>query len=283
MGDATSLARAPWRRRLYLIIFEADTPAGKAFDVGLLLAIAFSVVAVMLDSAESMRRDYGAWLDGAEWLFTVVFTIEYVLRLAVAPRPGAYARSFFGVVDLLAVLSGYASLLLPGSESLMVIRSLRLLRIIRVFKLGRFLGEANVLWQAVRTSRDKVVVFIATVLILVLILGAAMYLIEGPEHGFTSIPLSVYWAIVTITTVGYGDVAPQTLPGQILAAGAMILGYAIIAIPTGIVTAELLEAYHRPTTRVCPACLSEGHLYASAYCRDCGSPLELASPGRDEG
>ena len=269
-------ARAGWRARLYVIVFEADTPPGKAFDVSLLLAILLSVAAVMLETSESVRARHGAALRALEWGFTVLFTLEYGVRLAIVPRASVYARSFFGVVDLLAVLPSYLSLLLPGTQSLLVIRALRLLRIFRVFKLGRFLGEANLLLTALRTSRDKVIVFVGTVLILVLILGAAMYLIEGPERGFTSIPVAVYWAIVTVTTVGYGDIAPQTVIGQILAAAAMIMGYAIIAIPTGIVTAELLQAFHQPTTGTCQACLSEGHVYGARYCRDCGAALESA-------
>ncbi len=276
MSDPVTAARAAWRKRWYVIIFEADTPAGKAFDVALLIAIVLSVVAVMLESAVGTEGDVDLWLRALEWGFTALFTVEYVVRLAVVSRPLGYARSFFGVVDLLAVLPTYLSLLLPGSQSLLVIRALRLLRIFRVFKLGRFLGEANLLLRALRTSRDKVIVFIATVLILVLILGALMYLIEGPENGFTSIPVAVYWAIVTVTTVGYGDLAPQTIAGQMLAACAMILGYSIIAIPTGIVTAELLENWRMATTRTCPACTSEGHEQGARFCKDCGVSLEAS-------
>ena len=191
----------------------------------------------------------------------------------------AYARSFFGIVDLVSIVPTYLSVLLPGSQSLLVIRALRLLRIFRVFKLARFLGEANLLLTALRTSRDKVVVFIGTVLILVLILGAAMYLVEGAESGFTSIPRSMYWAIVTMTTVGYGDIAPVTVPGQALAAAAMILGYSIIAVPTGIVTAEIFEAWrHSLSTRACPRCSSEGHELNARYCKDCGAELGESAP-----
>ncbi len=276
MADSVAAARAAWRRRWYVIIFEADTPAGKAFDVALLIAILLSVVAVMLESAVATEERVDLWLRALEWGFTALFTVEYVVRLAVVTHPLAYARSFFGVVDLLAVLPTYLSLLLPGSQSLLVIRALRLLRIFRVFKLGRFLGEANLLLRALRTSRNKVIVFIATVLILVLILGALMYLIEGPENGFTSIPVAVYWAIVTMTTVGYGDIAPQTVAGQMLAACVMILGYSIIAIPTGIVTAELLENWRMSSTRTCSACTSEGHEHGARFCKDCGVPLEAS-------
>jgi voltage-gated potassium channel len=271
---------ASWRENLRVIIFEADTPAGKAFDVALLVAIVLSVTAVMLESVAWVRRDYGVELSLIEWLFTLLFTVEYVLRLAVVPRASQYARSFFGVVDLLAILPTYLSVLVPGAQSLLVIRGLRLLRIFRVFKLGRFLGEANLLTQALTRSRHKVTVFLGTVLILVTILGAVMYLIEGPENGFTSIPLAVYWAVVTMTTVGYGDLVPQTVLGQTLAAMVMILGYSIIAVPTGIITAEIVEtavASRKVTTRCCPHCMSEGHEPTAGYCKDCGGALEAAS------
>ncbi|UCE85974.1 MAG: ion transporter, partial [Deltaproteobacteria bacterium] len=252
--------RAPWREALRRIIFEAETPEGKAFDVALLWVILASIVAVMLESVASVRSVYGPALRAAEWGFTVLFSIEYGLRLACATRAGAYARSFFGIVDLLAILPTYLSLLLPGSQSLIVIRGIRLLRIFRVLKLGRFLGEMSLLTAALRNSRHKIVVFLGTVLILLLILGSAMYLIEGAESGFTSIPTGVYWAIVTMTTVGYGDIAPQTVMGKLLASAVMILGFSIIAVPSGIVTAEIVESVTRKpvTTRVCPDCMSEG-------------------------
>jgi voltage-gated potassium channel len=271
----------PWRQRLRVIIFEADTPVGKTFDVLLLVAIVLSVVAVMLESVPELQREYGTVLYRTEWAFTLLFTVEYVLRLVCVPRPLRYARSFFGLVDLLAILPTYLSILLPGAQSLLVIRGLRLLRIFRVFKLAHFLGEASVLSAALAASRHKVVVFLGTILILVTILGAAMYLIEGPENGFTSIPLAVYWAIVTMTTVGYGDIAPQTVAGKSLASLVMILGYSILAVPTGIVTAEIVEQVQsgqRPTTRCCPTCLSEGHILAARFCRDCGAVLDSNQP-----
>jgi voltage-gated potassium channel len=268
---------APWRERLRIIIFEADTPAGKAFDLALLVAIMLSVSAVIAESVASYRQRYGTALDVAEWFFTVLFTLEYLLRLACVPRPGAYARSFFGIVDVLAILPTYASVLVPGAESMLVIRTLRLLRIFRVFKLGRFLGEADLLSSALSRSRHKIIVFLGTVLILVTILGAAMYLLEGEANGFTSIPRAVYWAVVTMTTVGYGDIAPQTVPGQTLAALVMVLGYSILAVPTGIVTAEIVDAATsarlKITTRSCPGCLSEGHEPSARFCKDCGAPL----------
>ena len=225
-----------------------------------------------------MRSQYGLWLRWAEWGFTLLFTVEYIARLACVRSPARYALSFFGLVDLAAILPTYLSLLLPGAQTLLVIRVLRLLRVFRVLKLARFLSEANVLAAALRSSRHKVTVFLGTVLCLVLIMGSAMYLIEGPASGFTSIPRSMYWAIVTMTTVGYGDIAPSSIAGQVLAAAVMILGYAIIAVPTGIVSAELVQSVRRPvTTRVCSECLSEGHELTAAYCKDCGAAL----PGRE--
>jgi voltage-gated potassium channel len=270
--------RAAWRDELRRIIFEADTPAGKAFDVTLLWVILASILAVMLESVNSVRSVYGTWLRVAEWVFTLLFTVEYGLRLVCAMRAGTYARSFFGIVDLLAILPTYLSILLPGSQSLLVIRGLRLLRIFRVLKLGRFLGEMSLLMSALRSSRHKIVVFLGTVLILLLILGSAMYLIEGEESGFTSIPTGVYWAVVTMTTVGYGDIAPATAIGKVLASAVMILGFSIIAVPSGIVTAEIVESVTQRsiTTRVCPGCMSEGHQLSARYCKDCGA--ELVAP-----
>jgi len=269
---------SPWREKLRVVIFEADTPAGKAFDVGLLAAIVLSVVAVMLDSVAGLRTRHGELLDYAEWFFTLLFSAEYALRLACSPRPLRYARSFFGVVDLLAILPTYLSLLIPGAESMIVIRGLRLLRTFRVFKLGQFLGEASLLRDALAASRHKITVFLGTISILVTILGAAMYLIEGARNGFTSIPVAIYWAIVTMTTVGYGDIAPVTVSGKLLASLVMILGYSIIAVPTGIVTAEIVEgaaASRKITTRSCPNCLSEGHERGANYCKDCGTSLTV--------
>jgi voltage-gated potassium channel len=272
---------ASWRYLLHEIIFEADTPAGKAFDVTLLVAIAASTACVMLESVESVRARYGAELLWAEWGFTLLFTAEYVLRLLVVERPVAYARSFFGIVDLMAIVPTYLSVLLPGSQSLLVIRTLRLVRIFRVFKLVELVGEARLLMVALRASQMKLAIFIGGVVILMTILGSIMYLVEGPESGFTSVPRSVYWAVVTMTTVGYGDIAPVTVLGQTLAAVVMIMGYAIIAVPTGIVTSELLDAVRRPVnTRSCPSCMSEGHALTARFCRDCGAPLE---PGEERG
>jgi voltage-gated potassium channel len=262
------------RRHLRIIIFEADTPAGKAFDVALLFAIVLSIIAVMLESVASIAQSFGEELRLAEWIFTLLFTIEYGLRLFCVDRPSRYARSFFGIVDLLAILPSYLSLFIPGSQSLLVIRALRLLRIFRIFKLARFLSEANVLLTALRSGSRKVVVFLGTVLVLVAILGSAMYIIEGEEHGFDSIPLSMYWAVVTMTTVGYGDMIPHTPLGRLLSTLVMVIGYSIIAIPTGIVTSEIIQASRKPiTTRHCPSCLTEGHETSARYCKDCANKL----------
>jgi voltage-gated potassium channel len=262
--------RERWRE----IIFEAGTPEGKAFDVALLIAILMSIFAVMLESVASIRERFGPALYVAEWVLTLLFTAEYVARLVVVEKPARYARSFFGVVDLLSILPTYLSLLFPGAHSLLVIRSLRLLRIFRVFKLGRFLGEQNLLMTALRLGHSKIFVFFATVLILDLILGTAMYVVEGAAGGFTSIPIAMYWAIVTTTTVGYGDISPSTPLGQVIASIAMLLGYSIIAVPTGILTAEIVDAARHPhTSRTCPHCMSEGHLLEARFCRDCGGQL----------
>ena len=265
-----------WRGRLYRVIFEHDTPAGKAFDVALLAAIALSVMAVMLESVPDVHRRHGGVLVAAEWAFTGLFTVEYVLRLLCVRRPLRYALSFYGVVDLLAVVPTYAALFFAGAQELLVIRALRLLRVFRVLKMGEYLAEAGVLEAALRRSRPKITVFLVTVLTLVLIVGAVMHLVEGPENGFTSIPISVYWAIVTLTTVGYGDIAPRTAAGQVLASAVMIIGYGIIAVPTGIVTAELVRGDPgRPAPRPsnCPACGAAGHDDDAAHCKYCGAAL----------
>lgn len=263
---------------MHEVIFEADTPAGKAFDVALLVAIVLSVMAVSLESVAPVRAAFGRELRVAEWVFTVLFTVEYILRLICVGRPIRYAASFFGVVDLLAILPTYLSLFIPGSQSLLVIRALRLLRVFRVFKLAHLVSQAEILMTALRASRGKITVFLGTVMTVVMIVGAAMYLIEGEANGFTSIPRSVYWAIVTMTTVGYGDIAPQTVPGQVLAAVLMVLGYGVIAVPTGIVSVELASAErHHVTTQSCPECAAEGHDHDARFCKICGAPLERES------
>jgi voltage-gated potassium channel len=265
--------RSSWKKNLHAVIFEAETPAGKWFDIILIFSILASVIAVMLDSISSVNTSYGHILISIEWFFTIIFTIEYVLRLICVGRPLLYATSFFGVVDLLAIIPTYISLFIPGSEYLLVVRILRILRIFRVLKLVQFMKESLLLMRALRASARKIIVFLFTVLTLVVILGSFMYLIEGVENGFTSIPRSVYWAIVTLTTVGYGDISPQTSLGQILAAFIMILGYSIIAVPTGIVTVELSQASIKKATRSCSDCSAEGHDSDAEFCKYCGAKL----------
>lgn len=261
-----------WRRDLHTVIFRNETPGGKAFDVALLVTITASVLAVMVDSIGSIHDTYGRQLYLLEWAFTIIFTIEYGLRLLSSPRPGVYARNFFGVVDLMSILPTYLSLLLPGSQYLQVIRVLRVLRVFRILKLAAYIGEAEILIVAIRNSRRKLSVFIVAVLALAVVLGTAMYLVEGRTNGFTSIPLSIYWTIVTITTVGYGDIAPVTPLGQAVASVIMLLGYAIVAVPTGIVTMELVRG-GRSGAAVCSVCGVGHHQSDATYCRRCGVPL----------
>lgn len=263
-----------WRFQLHEIIFEADTPVGKLFDVLLMWTIVISVVAVMLDSVTAIRNQYGSMLYLLEWLFTIMFTIEYLLRLLCVGRPLKYAISFFGIVDLVAIVPTYLSLVLPGSQYLLVIRVIRVLRVFRVLKLAHYLGESIVLLQALKASRRKISVFLFAVLTIVVIFGSLMYLIEGEENGFTSIPRSVYWAIVTLTTVGYGDISPQTALGQAFAAMIMIMGYGIIAVPTGIVTVEMSNLSKKEIiTQACLECSAEGHDADAKYCKFCGAHL----------
>jgi voltage-gated potassium channel len=278
-ADAMS-DRAAWRRELYRIIFQHDTRGGKLFDVALIVSIVASVIAVMLDTVESIHATSGDLLYAAEWGFTVLFTAEYVLRLLCARNAGRYARSFFGIVDLLAILPTYVSVLIPGSQYLLVIRILRVLRVYRVLKLVKYVGEADTLMTAMRESRRKITVFLLAVLVLAVILGSVMYIIEGEQSGFTSIPRSVYWTIVTLTTVGYGDISPQTNLGQTVAAVIMMLGYSIIAVPTGIVTIELSRARERrPPPRRCPDCGEVGHDPDAVHCKFCGERLERGAGG----
>jgi voltage-gated potassium channel len=266
--------RRSLRAELHEIIFEADTPGGKAFDVALLVLIILSVVAVMLESTSTMAARYGQVLRTFEWIVTILFTVEYLLRLYCVGRPARYARSFFGLVDLLAILPTYLSLIIPGAQSLLVIRALRLLRVFRVLKLAHFVGEASELTAALRGSARKIIVFLGAVLAIVVIVGSMMYLIEGEANGFTSIPASIYWAIVTMTTVGYGDIAPQTALGKILASAIMIMGYGIIAVPTGIVSVELAGVVKkRVTTQACPDCGVGGHDHDADHCKYCGAKL----------
>lgn len=271
---ATSERIAPWRARLHTVIFEADTPAGKRFDVALLWAILLSVGAVLVESVASVRDAYGAELRTLEFVFTGLFTVEYVLRLLSVQRPLKYAFSFYGLVDLLSILPTFVEVMLPGAASLRVVRMLRLLRVFRVLKLVGFLREAQILKDALWSSRRKIVVFLSAVLVLVTLLGTVVYIIEDAEAGFTSIPRSIYWAIVTVTTVGYGDIAPQTVLGQMIASLMMILGYAILAVPTGIVGAELARSTRvASNTQACPGCGAEGHDDDARFCKHCGTAL----------
>jgi voltage-gated potassium channel len=261
------------RAILHEIIFEADTPAGKRFDVALIFCILSSVLVVMLDSVKGIRQAHGEFLMAIEWIFTVAFTIEYILRLCTIGRPVKYATSFFGVIDLLAILPTYLSVLFPGTQYLVVIRILRVLRIFRVLKLVQFVSEANIMLRALRTSGRKIVVFFFAIATLVVIFGSVMYLVEGESHGFTSIPRSIYWAIVTMTTVGCGDISPDTAFGQAIAAVVMVIGFSIIAVPTGIVASEMSKAAKTVSTQACPQCSAEGHDFGAHFCKDCGARL----------
>jgi len=261
---------------MHEVIFEADTPAGKAFDIVLLVVIVLSVIIVMLDSVAEIHQKYRLPLVMAEWTITILFTIEYVARLSCVARPWRYALSFYGIVDLLAVAPTYLSVFVAGSQSLLVIRVIRLVRIFRVFKLSHYLIEARALIRALRATRERITVFLVMVLSMVLIIGSVMYLVEGgqPDTQFTSIPRGVYWAIVTMTTVGYGDIAPQTVVGQTLAAGVMILGYAIMVVPIGVFSAELVAAQKQGISgQSCPSCGAEGHDRDAMHCKYCGAKL----------
>lgn len=263
-----------WRERWHDIIFEADTSAGKAFDVALLATISISVLAVAAESVAGISERFGTELRVIEWILTILFSIEYVLRLLVVERPTAYARSFFGVVDLLAVLPTYLSLFFGGTQALSVIRALRLLRIFRIFKAARYVSEMNAMLIAFRKTRHKILVFVFVVLCSVLIMGTLLYVIEGEASGFDNIPRSVYWAIVTMTTVGYGDIAPQTPLGQFIAAAAMVLGYGLIIIPTGLFAVELAQSRHEEvSTEHCRRCSFERHDIDARFCKRCGARL----------
>ena len=264
------------RERLHEIIFEADTTAGKRFDVLLLWLIVASVVTVMAETVPDWHDRYRGTFVVLEWVFTGLFTIEYITRLLVVKRPLRYATSFFGLVDLLAILPTFVGLLIPGSGSLRVIRILRLLRAFRVLKLVGFIEEARGLQTALRASRRRIIVFLSVVLALVTILGTLMYLVEDGQSGFSSIPKSIYWAIVTVTTVGYGDIAPQTIAGQVIASFMMIIGYAIIAVPTGMIGVEMIRkgtSSGSVSTQACPACGRDGHDPDAGYCKHCGNAL----------
>lgn len=271
----TSPTTKDWRFRLHEVIYESNTPAGKAFDVGLLFAIFTSIIVVMLDSVESIHKQYGTLFRTLEWVFTGMFTIEYILRLVSIRQPIKYVFSLLGIIDLIALIPSYLSFFFIGAHSLVVFRALRLLRVFRIFKLGRFLTEINFLKLALKGSVRKISIFLLTVLTLTVILGSIMYLVEKRENGFANIPESIYWAIVTITTVGYGDISPVTPMGKFVASVVMLIGYAIIAVPTGIITHDLAMAARQKSElpESCPNCSGEGHESDALFCKHCGSSL----------
>lgn len=271
LGPATATG---WRARWFHVIFGHEDVTGRRFDVLLIIAILGSIAVAVFDSVAQIHARYSAWFYGLEWFFTLAFTLEYVMRIAVVDRPWRYIRSFFGVVDMLAVLPTWASLFAAGSQYLLVVRALRILRIFRILKLTRYVGEADLLWLTLIRARRKVLIFFSTILTLVLIFGALMYLIEGPEDGFTSIPTSMYWAIVTMTTVGFGDITPKTTLGKLLTSLIILIGYSIIAVPTGIFTAELAAGMRaRRKYMPCAHCGLADHDGDAHYCRICGTEL----------
>ncbi len=265
----------PWQARLHDVIYESNTTAGKTFDIALLLLIIASIGVVMLDSVESYNQRYGHLFFILEITFTILFTIEYILRLVCIKKPLLYMISFLGIIDLLAIIPGYLSIFFVGAQSLLVLRALRLLRIFRIFKLTHFLSEMNFLGTAIRGSLKKITIFMLIVITLVIILGSVMYLVEKDQNSaFQSIPDSVYWAIVTITTVGYGDISPITPQGKLVASLIMLMGYGIIAVPTGIITTEMaMAARRKEKNETCPHCGKEGHDYDARFCKSCGGAL----------
>lgn len=258
--------------KIYTIIFESDTPAGKAFDVTLIILILISIFAVIVESIPTIREQYGQSFLYLELLLSGLFLIEYILRLYSIKRPMSYAFSFLGLVDFFSIIPIFLVMIIPGAQSLMILRAVRLLRVFRIFKLGIYFNEGSIIMDALRSSRYKISVFFFSIIIIVTIAGAVMYVVESPESGFTDIPTSIYWAIVTMTTVGYGDIAPSTSLGKFLASLLMISGYAIIAVPTGIVTAELSKHKH-VTNNACPSCGEEGHDINAIFCKHCGNKL----------
>lgn len=267
--------KTSWREKIHEIIYEADTPEGKLFDVILLIIIIASILLVMLESVESIDFKYHDYLNIGEWIITIFFSIEYILRIISIKKPLKYVFSFYGIIDLLSTIPMYLTFILVGSHSLVALRALRLLRVFRILKLARYTGASEKLTLAMRASKAKISVFLFFIVIVCIILGTVMYMVEGQENGFTNIPKSIYWAIVTLTTVGFGDIAPQTPLGQLIASVIMILGYAVIAIPTGIVSSELTKSTLNEdvNTQSCPNCLKEKHKDNAIYCYNCGSVL----------
>ncbi|SDW87449.1 voltage-gated potassium channel [Lutibacter oricola] len=265
-----------WKNKLHETIYEADTHHGKWFDIILILAILASIILVMLESVESFDKKYHNFLNISEWIITILFTIEYIARIISIKKPSKYIFSFYGIIDLMATIPKYLSLFFVGTHALVALRALRLLRVFRILKLARYLGASTKLMQALKASRIKIAVFLFSVIVLTIILGTIMYLVEGPENGFTSIPQSMYWAIVTLTTVGYGDISPHTPLGQFIASVVMILGYGIIAVPTGIVTSEITKSeleHHHNNTQHCSHCNEDKHSDKAKYCHNCGNKL----------
>lgn len=262
------------RERLRKVVFEAETPAGRRFDELLLVVIVLSIIAVMLESVPSIQARFGGWLYLIEWIFTIIFTIEYAIRLWTSRDAWRYARSFYGLVDLLSILPSFIGLLVPGGQALMVVRVLRLLRMFRVLKMARHIRGATILMRALQASRAKITVFFVVLATIALIAGSLMYLIEGEEGGYTSIPVGVYWAVVTITTLGFGDITPETPLGQFLTSILALMGYAILAVPTGIVSAEIYRQEGSQTTVACPSCGVHGHLPDARFCRRCGAKMD---------
>ncbi len=274
MSQEEIAASRPWQKKLHEVIYEADTPAGKLFDVLLLLAIGLSVTVVMLDSVKEIGEKYATEFHVAEWVFTIFFTIEYVLRIVCVRKPFRYIFSFYGIVDLLSIVPTYLGLFSTNATFLKTIRTIRLMRVFRIFKLARYVKEAQVLMKALSASRARILVFLFGVMVLVTILGTLMYIVEDyDDTKFTSIPRSIYWAIVTLTTVGYGDISPQTELGQFVSSIIMIMGYAIIAVPTGMVSVELARKEERISTQACPSCSREGHDSNARHCKFCGARL----------
>jgi len=270
-----------WRLRLYVVIFEAETRAGRLFDLALIWLILASVGVVVLDSFAGLHARWGALFGVLEWVFTVVFTLEYAARLACVRRPSRYARSVFGIIDVIAVMPTWLALFVPGLHALIDVRLLRLLRLFRILRLAQYVDEYRALGHALLASRRKILVFLSFVLIVTVVMGTIMYVVEGPENGFSNIPVSVYWAISTMTTVGFGDITPKTGLGRTIASLMMLIGWGTLAVPTGIVSAEFtaLRMTGLPTTRTCEACLSEGHEPTARFCKDCGAPLPPYAQG----
>lgn len=276
MSKDTRQDIAKWRYRIHEVIYEADTPAGKLFDIVLLILIFISIILVMLESIAELNIKYNTEFYVAEWIITGFFTIEYILRVISINKPMRYIFSFYGIVDLLSTLPTYIAFFIGGRNMWLAIRALRLLRVFRILKITRYIGESNKLLNAMRNSRAKITVFLFAVVIICIIMGTLMYLVEGPENGYTSIPISIYWCIVTLTTVGFGDIAPVTPLGQFLASLIMIVGYGVIAVPTGIVSAEFAntkEGKIQTNTQVCPVCHENKHLDGAEFCHNCGNKL----------